>query len=154
MSLNFTQAPRAREELWDLTGRLLAILGPRKGIIGSKPTVGRLWSTTHVDAVMADDDFDARRHWTPRAGPECVPFIRSGVTVRSLATAPWGARFASARSGVKPFPGVLLPPRDIESSGGFSGMASSGGFSGMDLGFSVWVSPTENWYFPPLGFCF
>jgi|HubBroStandDraft_6_1064221.scaffolds.fasta_scaffold15045_9 hypothetical protein len=54
----------------------------------------------------------------------------------------------------KPRPSMLIPPRDIESSGGFSGMASSGGFSGMDLGFSVWVSPTENWYFPPLGFCF
>ena len=51
-------------------------------------------------------------------------------------------------------PSLLLPPRDIESSGGFSGMGSSGGFSGMDLGFSVWVLPTENWRFPPLGFCF
>ena len=52
-----------------------------------------------VDGGLDDDDVDASVIGRLALARDTRRCTRSGVTVRSLATAPWGARFASARSG-------------------------------------------------------
>src|SRR5689334_17179565 len=89
--------------------------------------------------------------------PNFATWVEAGLrrqAPRQLGCQP-GKIFRHRCKGRAPPVGLrCIPSQDIDSSGGIRSEPSSGGFRTMELAFSVSVSATKIWRFPPLGFCF